>query len=135
MHTQDEKLKAFARLLNVLDTLREQCPWDKKQTNESLRPNTIEETYELCDALTRNDTPNICKELGDVLLLRQDSARKAAVRHCRRVQPADRQAHLSPSTRLPPLTGGRPTATAVALWPRASIGSGRYPYHHGAAGY
>ena len=42
MHTQDEKLKAFARLLNVLDTLREQCPWDKKQTNESLRPNTIE---------------------------------------------------------------------------------------------
>lgn len=68
MHTQDEKLKAFARLLNVLDTLREQCPWDKKQTNESLRPNTIEETYELCDALTRNDTPNICKELGDVLL-------------------------------------------------------------------
>ena len=64
MHTQDEKLKAFARLLNVLDTLREQCPWDKKQTNESLRPNTIEETYELCDALTRNDTPNICKELG-----------------------------------------------------------------------
>ena len=68
MHTQDEKLKAFARLLNVLDTLREQCPWDKKQTNESLRPNTIEETYELSQALTSNDTPNICKELGDVLL-------------------------------------------------------------------
>lgn len=68
MHTQDEKLKAFERLLTVLDTLREKCPWDKKQTNESLRPNTIEETYELCDALTRNDTANICKELGDVLL-------------------------------------------------------------------
>lgn len=68
MHTQEEKLKAFERLLTVLDTLREKCPWDKKQTNESLRPNTIEETYELCDALTRNDTANICKELGDVLL-------------------------------------------------------------------
>ena len=75
MHTQDEKLKAFGRLLNVLDTLREQCPWDKKQTNESLRPNTIEETYELCDALTRNDTPNICKELGDFLFSLVNAAR------------------------------------------------------------
>lgn len=68
MHTKEEKLKAFGRLLDVLDTLREKCPWDKKQTNESLRPNTIEETYELCDALINNDTTNICKELGDVLL-------------------------------------------------------------------
>ncbi|MBQ2001736.1 MAG: nucleoside triphosphate pyrophosphohydrolase, partial [Bacteroidaceae bacterium] len=58
----------FRRLLEVLDTLREKCPWDKKQTNESLRPNTIEETYELCDALIKDDTANICKELGDVLL-------------------------------------------------------------------
>ena len=61
-------MKAFGRFLDVLDTLREKCPWDKKQTNESLRPNTIEETYELCDALMNNDQPNICKELGDVLL-------------------------------------------------------------------
>lgn len=68
MHTKEEKLEAFGRLLDVLDTLREKCPWDKKQTNESLRPNTIEETYELCDALINNDTMNICKELGDVLL-------------------------------------------------------------------
>jgi XTP/dITP diphosphohydrolase len=68
MHTRQEKLEAFGRLLDVLDTLREKCPWDRKQTNESLRPNTIEETYELCDALINNDTMNICKELGDVLL-------------------------------------------------------------------
>ena len=68
MHTKEEKLEAFGRLLDVLDTLREKCPWDKKQTNVSLRPNTIEETYELCDALIKDDTANICKELGDVLL-------------------------------------------------------------------
>ena len=61
-------MKAFGRLLDVLDQLREKCPWDKKQTNESLRPNTIEETYELCDALMRDDRKNICKELGDVLM-------------------------------------------------------------------
>lgn len=68
MHTRSEKLEAFGRLLDVLDELREKCPWDRKQTNESLRPNTIEETYELCDALIKNDKKNICKELGDVLL-------------------------------------------------------------------
>lgn len=68
MHTREEQLAAFGRLLDVLDTLRVKCPWDRKQTNESLRPNTIEETYELCDALMRGDTKNICKELGDVLL-------------------------------------------------------------------
>lgn len=61
-------MEAFGRLLDVLDQLRAKCPWDKKQTFESLRPNTIEETYELCDALLNNDLPNICKELGDVLL-------------------------------------------------------------------
>lgn len=61
-------MEAFGRLLDVLDTLREKCPWDRKQTNESLRPNTIEETYELCDALIRDDAKDICKELGDVLL-------------------------------------------------------------------
>ncbi|MBR2379647.1 MAG: nucleoside triphosphate pyrophosphohydrolase, partial [Paraprevotella sp.] len=59
---------AFGRFLDVLDTLREKCPWDRKQTNESLRPNTIEETFELCDALMKDDKDNICKELGDVLL-------------------------------------------------------------------
>ena len=61
-------MNAFGRLLDVLDTLREKCPWDRKQTNQSLRPNTIEETYELCDALVKDDQHNICKELGDVLL-------------------------------------------------------------------
>lgn len=61
-------MAAFGRLLDVLDTLREKCPWDRKQTNESLRPNTIEETYELCEALMNDDEQNICKELGDVLL-------------------------------------------------------------------
>ena len=68
MHTREEQMAAFGRFLDVLDTLREQCPWDRKQTNESLRPNTIEETFELCDALMKNDQANICKELGDVLL-------------------------------------------------------------------
>lgn len=68
MHTREEKMQAFGRLLDVLDELREKCPWDHKQTNESLRPNTIEETYELCDALVKDDANEICKELGDVLL-------------------------------------------------------------------
>jgi XTP/dITP diphosphohydrolase len=67
-HSREEKIEAFGRLLDVLDRLRKECPWDRKQTNESLRPNTIEETYELCDALMRDDTQDICKELGDVLL-------------------------------------------------------------------
>ena len=61
-------MEAFGRFLDVLDELREKCPWDRKQTNESLRPNTIEEVYELCDALINEDDTNICKELGDVLL-------------------------------------------------------------------
>lgn len=68
MHTKEEKLAAFGRLLDVMDDLREKCPWDRKQTYESLRPNTIEETFELCDALIKQDEKNICKELGDVLL-------------------------------------------------------------------
>lgn len=68
MHSKEEKLQAFGRFLDVLDTLREKCPWDRKQTNESLSPNTIEEVYELCDALLKDDGQNICKELGDVLL-------------------------------------------------------------------
>ncbi len=68
MHTRQEQLEAFGRFLDILDELRLKCPWDKKQTNESLRPNTIEEVYELCDALMKDDERNICKELGDVLL-------------------------------------------------------------------
>ena len=61
-------MASFGRFLDVLDELREKCPWDRKQTNQSLRPNTIEECFELCDALIADDTQNICKELGDVLL-------------------------------------------------------------------
>ncbi len=61
-------MQAFGRLLDVLDQLREKCPWDKKQTIESLRPNTIEETFELADAIMRGDTHDMMKELGDVLM-------------------------------------------------------------------
>ncbi|MDH6306662.1 MazG family protein [Parabacteroides sp. PF5-5] len=68
MNTREEQLKAFGRLLDVLDELRVKCPWDRKQTNESLRSNTIEETYELCDAIIRDDNEEIKKELGDLLL-------------------------------------------------------------------
>ena len=68
MHSRKEQMEAFGRFLDILDELRVKCPWDRKQTNESLRPNTIEETYELCDAIMRDDKKEICKELGDVLL-------------------------------------------------------------------
>ncbi|MBR3976905.1 MAG: nucleoside triphosphate pyrophosphohydrolase [Bacteroidaceae bacterium] len=68
MHNREEIMASFGRFLDVLDELREKCPWDRKQTNQSLRPNTIEECFELCDALVDDDTQNICKELGDVLL-------------------------------------------------------------------
>lgn len=68
MHSNKEKSEAFIRFLEVLDTLRAKCPWDAKQTNESLRANTIEEVYELTDAILENDINNIKKELGDVLL-------------------------------------------------------------------
>lgn len=67
-HTREEKIEALGRIIDTLDELRVKCPWDRKQTNESLRPNTIEEVYELCDALINNDSVNIKKELGDVLL-------------------------------------------------------------------
>jgi len=68
MNTKEEKVQAFGRLLDIMDELREKCPWDNKQTNESLRTNTIEETYELCEAIIRNEPPEIKKELGDLLL-------------------------------------------------------------------
>ena len=63
-----EKLEAFARILKIMDELREQCPWDKKQTLETLRPLTIEETYELSDAILKGDMKNLKEELGDILL-------------------------------------------------------------------
>lgn len=67
-HTREEKIEAIGRVIDTLDRLRVECPWDRKQTNESLRPNTIEEVYELADALLADDNANIKKELGDVLL-------------------------------------------------------------------
>ena len=67
-HTRKEQTEAFGRLLDILDELRVKCPWDRKQTNESLRTNTIEETYELSEALMRQDNSDIKKELGDLLL-------------------------------------------------------------------
>jgi XTP/dITP diphosphohydrolase len=68
MHSLEEKKEAFARLVKIMDELREKCPWDKKQTIESLRHLTIEETYELCDAILDKDMQKIKKELGDLLL-------------------------------------------------------------------
>ncbi|MBR4779040.1 MAG: nucleoside triphosphate pyrophosphohydrolase [Bacteroidaceae bacterium] len=67
-HNREEQMAAFGRLLDILDELRVKCPWDRVQTNETLRPNTIEEVYELSDALLKEDNQDICKELGDVLL-------------------------------------------------------------------
>ncbi len=68
MNTKEQKLQAFSRLLDIMDELREKCPWDKKQTLQSLRHLTIEETYELGDAILDNDLPEIKNELGDLLL-------------------------------------------------------------------
>ena len=68
MSSREEKLAAFGRLLDIMDDLREKCPWDRKQTFDSIRQNTIEETYELATAISRHDMNEICKELGDVLL-------------------------------------------------------------------
>ena len=65
---REEQLKAFGRLLDIMDTLREKCPWDRKQTFDSLRQNTIEESFELATAISRHDMNEISKELGDVLL-------------------------------------------------------------------
>lgn len=68
MHSKEQKLEAFSRLLDIMDELREKCPWDREQTNESLRANTIEETFELAEAILNNDDNEIKKELGDLLL-------------------------------------------------------------------
>ncbi len=67
-NSRAEKLEALGRIIDTLDILRVKCPWDAKQTNESLRPNTIEEVYELTQALMDNNSTEIRKELGDVLL-------------------------------------------------------------------
>lgn len=68
MNNRTQQLEAFGRLLDIMDELRVKCPWDAKQTNESLRTNTIEETYELCEAIIKDDNQEIKKELGDLLL-------------------------------------------------------------------
>ena len=68
MNTREQQLQAFGRLLDIMDELRSKCPWDKKQTFQSLRHLTIEETYELGEAILNNDFQEIKKELGDVLL-------------------------------------------------------------------
>ncbi|WP_029905260.1 nucleoside triphosphate pyrophosphohydrolase [Prevotella sp. 10(H)] len=68
MHSKEQKMEAFGRLLDIMDELRVKCPWDAKQTNESLRTNTIEEVYELCEAIIKKDDNEIKKEIGDVLL-------------------------------------------------------------------
>ena len=83
-HTREEKMQAFGRLLDIQDRLRKECPWDRKQTYESLRPNTIEEVYELCDALIKGNQKEICKELGDgaCSLLCHVRARDRRLRHC-----------------------------------------------------
>ena len=88
-------MEAFGQLLDILDELRVKCPWDRKQTNESLRTNTIEETYELCDAIMKDDNNNIKKELGDLLL--QNRRRERSLRHQRRMRQPLPEAHLPPS--------------------------------------
>lgn len=68
MHDKESKMQAFGRLLDIMDELREKCPWDKKQTFETLRPLSIEETYELSDALLKKNYSDVCKELGDLIM-------------------------------------------------------------------
>ena len=67
LHTKEEKLQAFSRLLDVMDALREKCPWNAAQTMESIRPMTEEEVYELSDAIIKENRDEICKEIGDLL--------------------------------------------------------------------
>ena len=98
MATREEKMEAFGQLLDILDELRVKCPWDRKQTNESLRTNTIEETYELCEALMREDNTNIKKELGDLLLQDRRGKRSFRYQGCLR-QPLP-ETDLPPSTRI-----------------------------------
>ena len=80
-----EALDSFARLLEIMDTLREKCPWDRKQTNLSLKPNTIEEVYELAQAIEDNDTEDIKKRTWRFALtyrlLRKDRSRREEIRY------------------------------------------------------
>src|SRR5690606_37434837 len=89
MNSKQEKLEAFGRLLDILDDLREQCPWDRKQTLQTLRHLTLEEVYVLSDALLEENLQEIKKELGDVLLhlVRSEERRvgKAAMAGCARL--------------------------------------------------
>ncbi|MBP3228379.1 MAG: nucleoside triphosphate pyrophosphohydrolase [Bacteroidaceae bacterium] len=117
MHTREEKLQAFGRLLDIMDELREKCPWDHKQTNESLRPNTIEETYELCDALIKDDVDGICEELGDVTmhmvfyaLIAQEQGRFDMADICHRI--CDKLVFRHPHV-FPPAGSGKAEAGSV----------------------
>ena len=117
-HTREEKMEAFGRMLDVLDALREKCPWDRKQTNESLRPNTIEETYELCDALMKDDVEDICKELGDVLLhiafyarIGEEKSQFDVADVCNR-----RQIDIPSPSCVSPFSDWRSKSSSVALW-------------------
>ena len=80
IHTREEQMEAFGRFLDILDELRVKCPWDRKQTNESLRPNTIEETYELCDALMRDVSKAVEKMLDDLGVPAQNRSMQRSVR-------------------------------------------------------
>ncbi len=111
-------MQAFGRLLDIMDELREKCPWDNKQTNESLRPNTIEETYELCDALIKDDADSICEELGDVTmhmvfyaLIAQEQGRFDMADVCHRV--CDKLIFRHPHVFPPANSGEKSTAKNV----------------------
>jgi XTP/dITP diphosphohydrolase len=95
MSTREEQLAAFGRLLDVMDELREKCPWDKKQTNESLRANTIEETYELSNAIIQGHPDEIRKELGDLLRELLDLVIEEALPNDREVLLAEASARMA----------------------------------------
>ena len=86
MNSRQNQLQAFERLLDIMDDLREKCPWDRKQTMQTLRHLTIEETYELGDAILENDLEEVKKELGD-LLLHIVFMRKLEARHMILISP------------------------------------------------
>ena len=104
MSSTDQRLEAFGRLLTIMDELREQCPWDRKQTNESLRNLTIEETYELADAILAGDQDGIKEEIGDLLLhmvfYAKIAEEKKGLGYCRRPACRLRQARSPPSAYL-----------------------------------
>ena len=110
MSTTQQKLDAFARLLTIMDELREQCPWDRKQTLQSLRNLTIEETYELADAILDNDLPGIKEEIGDLMLHMVFYARIASEQGAFDIADAlhsicDKLVHRHPHIYADPLSG------------------------------